>query len=374
MRVVIVIPTYNEKENIVLLLEALFRVFAEMPHDMNILVADGNSPDGTAEAVRDAMRRHPGVDLIAGEKKGLGAAYIGGMRHALTALGADVVMEMDADFSHAPEDVPRLLREIEGGADFVIGSRYVSGGAIPAGWSFFRRMNSRWGNVLARRIAGIGRVRDCTAGFRAIRAELLRRIDLSDLKVSGYAFQVALLHKAILERARIVEVPVVFTDRVRGETKLGPSDIVEFVRNVAWIRFDSSRILLRFLAVGASGVAVNLAAFTALLRLGMDRRLASPVAIELSILTNFLLNRRWTFAHRASGGSTRVKGLKFNAVSFVSLGVSYSVFLLLSALFPAWPPQLPQLAGIVPATLLNYFLNAYWTFRETAGEGERSGW
>ncbi len=364
MKIVVILPTYNEKENIALMIRALREQFRTMSHDMNILVVDDNSPDGTADVVRAEAKNAQDVFLITGKKQGLGAAYVRGMKYAIDELRAEAVMEMDADFSHKPEDVPRLIAEIDRGADFVIGSRYVAGGKIPDDWSFFRKMNSRWGNVFARFVAGIPGVRDCTAGFRAIRASVIRRIDFETLRVRGYAFQISLLHEAILNHARVREVPVEFIDRKRGQTKLGFSDIIEFMLNAWWIRLERSKTLLKFTAVGVSGVAVNLVCFTLLLKVGLNKYVASPVAIEASIITNFLLNNFWTFSKRDMNDRVHVRGIKFNVVSFVALAVSYSTFLLLSAFDPAGIPQVHQAAGIVPATLINYFLNSYWTFRE----------
>jgi dolichol-phosphate mannosyltransferase len=364
MKIVVILPTYNEKDNIALMIRALREQFAKLPHDMQILVVDDNSPDGTAEIVRTESNAAPNLFLITGQKQGLGAAYVRGMNHAINVLHADAVMEMDSDFSHKPEDVPRLIEALDQGADFVIGSRYVPGGKIPQDWSFLRRMNSKWGNVFARYVAGMYRVRDCTAGFRAIRADVVRKIDLAALKVRGYAFQISLLHEAIVNHAVVHEVPVEFVDRTRGETKLGISDVIEFMLNAWWIRFERSRTFLKFSAVGAVGVIVNLASFTLLMHLGMNKYLASPVAIEVSIVANFFLNNFWTFSDRNANGKIHIRGLKFNIISFVALGVSYSTFLVLSAVNPAGIPQVHQAAGIVPATLINYFLNAYWTFKE----------
>src|SRR3990172_4816053 len=151
MKIVVILPTYNEKDNIGLIIHALQEQFRKIPHEMHILVVDDNSPDGTADIVRAACDTFSNLHLITGEKQGLGAAYLRGMTFAINELLADVVMEMDADFSHKPEDVPRLIDAVAGGADFAIGSRYVPGGKIPEDWSFLRRMNSRWGNIFAHR-------------------------------------------------------------------------------------------------------------------------------------------------------------------------------------------------------------------------------
>jgi dolichol-phosphate mannosyltransferase len=364
MKVVVIVPTYNERDNIEPLVLALEHQFASMSHDMHVLVVDDSSPDGTADVVRRLQPGRPHLHLLSGVKAGLGAAYIRGMRHALDELQADVVFEMDADFSHLPADLPRLMTNIDHGADFVIGSRYVPGGTVPREWGAHRRAISLGGNIVARYLAGTYRVRDCTAGFRAIRASLLRTIDLEALRVQGYAFQVALLHAAVIHGAKVVEVPVDFVDRRYGESKLGLRDVLEFVRNAAWIRFQSSRTFLRFATVGATGVVVNLGLFSWLLASGMNKFLASPIAIEASIVSNFFLNNYWTFRERRTRDRKRIKGLKFNVVSLVALGISYGTFALLSALFPHTAPQVHQLIGIVPATAVNYFLNSYWTFRQ----------
>lgn len=366
MKVVAIIPTYNEAANVGLLIDRLQDAFAGTGHDLHLLVVDDDSPDGTAAVVRGTMERLANVHLLTGRKRGLGAAYIRGMSHALDALAPDAVMEMDADFSHTPEDAPRLVAALEDGADFVIGSRYVDGGKIPDDWGLHRRMNSRFGNLFARYVAGMRRVRDCTAGFRAIRASLLARLDVPSLDVRGYAFQIALLHRALARSAVVREVPVEFVNRTRGTTKLGLSDMVEFLLSVCRIRYRSARTFLAFCLVGLSGVAVNLGAFTVLYRWGVNRFLASPAAIEISILTNFALNNAVTFNGRNNADPFWKKALKFNLVSLAALVVSYGVFVALSVAFPDAAPQYHQLAGIVPGTAVNYLCNSRWTFRAKA--------
>jgi dolichol-phosphate mannosyltransferase len=259
--------------------------------------------------------------------------------------------------------VPRLVAALEG-CDFVIGSRYVAGGSIPQEWPLVRRVNSRLGNLAARFIAGLHSVRDCTGGFRAIRAHLLE--DLDSVESQGYCFQVDLLHRAIRSGARVREVPIAFAERAHGESKLGLSDQIEFALLVWRIRLRDSGTFLRFLVVGLLGVIVNLGAFLGLMELGVGKFLASPIAIEISILTNFLLNNYWTFAARDARTALPIRGLRFNLVSLLALGVSYTTFVLLSLLFPSLHPTIPQLLGILPATAVNYLLNSYWTWPRSA--------
>ena len=234
-----VLPTYKERRNIVRLIPDLAEQFKNLQkHQFEILVVDDSSPDRTGQAVKELEKKMPNVHLLIGKKQGLGAAYIRGFKYAMGKMKPDCIVEMDADLSHLPADLPRLVGEIEKGADFVIGSRYVRGGKVPRNWNFFRKANSKWGNRFARYLAGIDNVRDCTSGFRAIKRDVLENIDLDRLKVRGYSFQMNLLYKAYMNGAKIKEVPIDFQERTWGHTKLGPSDIAEFIWNSVKLRFE----------------------------------------------------------------------------------------------------------------------------------------
>ena len=222
MKVTIIIPTYNERENIGPLLEALRRAVSCAN---TVLVVDDNSPDGTQEIVRREMKKWDNIRMITGEKRGLGAATVRGMRYAIEKLKAEVVVTMDADFSHNPEDVERLLAEIDRGADYVIGSRYIPGGSIPADWGIHRKFLSFFGN-LAARILGVWKVHDLTPNFRAVRTALLEKIRLEDLP-QGYAFQIALVCRARDAGAKFAEVPIRFADRIKGKSKMPARTIFE---------------------------------------------------------------------------------------------------------------------------------------------------
>ncbi|HJZ66824.1 MAG TPA: polyprenol monophosphomannose synthase [Blastocatellia bacterium] len=239
-RVVIVLPTYNERENISKLLDAILDQEARLRAvSLSVLVVDDSSPDGTGEAVENYVRENANVHLLGGtRKRGLGTAYKRGIAYALDRLMADVVFEMDADFSHDPDDIPRLLAELRNESDFVIGSRYVPGGSIPDDWAFWRKLNSKWGNVFARYIAGLYDIKDCTSGYRAIRADKLKRIDMRKLAGSGYAFQMNLLNEAVKNGMRVSEIAIRFTDRAHAKSKLGLRDITEFILNAFLIRFS----------------------------------------------------------------------------------------------------------------------------------------
>lgn len=242
MKVVIVLPTYNEKENIENFINALLNEFVEIEKtqnfDMNILVVDDYSPDGTAKIVEEKFENNQKVNILMNNTRGLGKAYIAGFRFALENLSPDILMEMDSDFSHNPKNIKNLLEEIQKDADFAIASRYVKGGKLPDNWGLFRIMNSKWGNIFARFVAGIYSVKDCTGGFRAIRKEIFEKINLDSIKTGGYCFQIALLKKVYQNKFNIKEYPIHFVDRKAGESKLRIKDILEFIFYCFVSRFE----------------------------------------------------------------------------------------------------------------------------------------
>jgi dolichol-phosphate mannosyltransferase len=225
---VVCLPTYNERENLEPMLRAL------SPHGVRVLVIDDNSPDGTGE-LADALAGELGfVDVLHRElKEGLGPAYIAGFRRAL-ADGADLVLEMDCDFSHDPADVPRLIAAVENDADVALGSRYVEGGEI-ANWGVTRRFVSWGGSLYARMLLGIG-VRDLTGGFKCYRREVLERIDLDAVHSKGYAFQIETTYRAIRAGFRVTEVPIRFVDRTEGDSKMSRSIVLEAIWKVPALR------------------------------------------------------------------------------------------------------------------------------------------
>lgn len=245
----IVMPTYNEAENIERILTLLFEHMQHAPAEgrvlLNVLVVDDNSPDGTAKIVREYGRRNPYVHLLfRANKEGLGKAYIAGMRHAMDILDPDVIIEMDADLSHDPADVPRLIAAVRSGADFAIGSRYVDGGGIPEDWGAHRKLVSACANLATRSLLGISDIKDCSGGFRAIRAGMLKHIDLDSLDVRGYAFQAVLLESAIHHGARVCEIPIKFANRDVGESKMTWRDMVEGFTAFAKVRARRVRTAL----------------------------------------------------------------------------------------------------------------------------------
>lgn len=239
MRTLVVVPTYCEADNIV---EVLDRIRAAVPQ-ADVLVVDDGSPDGTAELALAFGGTYGGVAVLhRSAKSGLGAAYRAGFEAGL-AGGYDVLVEMDADLSHDPASLPELLAAIAAGADVAIGSRYVEGGRIPD-WPLHRRMLSRNANRYAAAMLGLD-VGDATSGYRAYRAEVLARIDVGTSRADGYGFQVELTHRARRAGAVMVEVPIAFTDRVRGTSKMSTRIIIEAAVLVAHLRAEDRRLARR---------------------------------------------------------------------------------------------------------------------------------
>ena len=235
MKMVVVIPTYDEIRNVAPMAKAVLG--AGVP-GLELLFVDDNSPDGTGAAIEELMKAEPRLRCLHRPgKEGLGRAYVAGFAKALE-MGADLVIQMDCDFSHDPKDLPRLVEAAagrDGSADLVIGSRYVPGGSTP-GWPFKRRLISRAGGVFIRTVTGLP-LRDPTGGFKCWRAETLRKIDFPTVGSKGYSFQLEMNHRAWKAGCTIREIPISFTDRVEGYSKITPGIATESVKIAIRLRF-----------------------------------------------------------------------------------------------------------------------------------------
>jgi dolichol-phosphate mannosyltransferase len=227
-RVVIVMPTYNERQN----LEIMASRVREAVPDADLLVVDDNSPDGTGDLADKLAEKDPHVQVMhRTEKAGLGRAYVAGFTWALEG-GYDLIVEMDADGSHRPEDLPKLLAAVDQ-ADAVIGSRYVPGGTV-VNWPKSREFLSKGANIYNRIMLGV-RVRDATGGFRVYRAATLRKIDLNGIESAGYCFQIDMTLRVLQGGMEIKEVPITFVERERGASKMSNTVIIEaFTRVARW--------------------------------------------------------------------------------------------------------------------------------------------
>jgi len=237
MRAMVCLPTYNEREN----LEPMVRALGEQLDTTRdrVLVLDDNSPDGTGQIADALAAELPWVEVLHRPgKAGLGPAYIAGFRQALAA-GAELVLEIDCDFSHDPKDVPRLIAACEAGADVTLGSRWVPGGGT-VNWGRGRTLVSRGGSLYARMILGVG-VRDLTGGFKCFRRAVLEQIDLDAIAAKGYGFQIETTYRALRAGFTVTEIPITFVDRRVGESKMDGSIVVEAMLQVPALRYRALR-------------------------------------------------------------------------------------------------------------------------------------
>jgi dolichol-phosphate mannosyltransferase len=226
----LVLPTYNEAENIAAIVAGATRELARFaPDALRVLIVDDASPDGTGAIADRLAAEDPAVEVLHRiHRDGLGGAYVSGFERALAA-GADLVVQMDADHSHDPADIPRLIAAVDAGADLALGSRYVAGGAV-AHWGVLRRMISLGGCAYARAVLGVD-VRDLTGGFKCWRRDALEAIELDTVRSHGYVFQIELTVRALRRGLSVVEVPITFHDRLHGHSKMSPSIAME----AAWL-------------------------------------------------------------------------------------------------------------------------------------------
>ncbi len=355
-KAIIIIPTYNEKPNITKLLPRIDTVRKKISDwDLEVLVVDDSSPDGTAEAVESLQKKYPYLHLLINKNKsGLGGAYLKGMAHAFGKLKADVVFEMDADLSHDPKKVPEFLAALDAGADMVLGSRYIPGGSIPSNWGWHRKFLSVAGNNIISLVLWSRAVKDWTGGYRAIRKSVYNKVHTeleASARFTGYTFQIGFLLKAIRGGFKIAEVPFHFIDREVGESKLGTEYIVNTLRYIlsTRVREIMQMRLFKFVIVGGVGFLVNTIFFNIFKYFGLwtslsttfgipaqhgllelilsDQALAVILSAELAILSNYLWNNLWTFQDRQIHGivSHLSKFAQFNLGSVGSIFIQYVV-------------------------------------------------
>lgn len=327
MKTVIIIPTYNEKGNIGRLIEIIDGTIPPAsPHNIQILVVDDSSPDGTADEVKQAQRKFKNVSLLINPKKiGLGSAYLKGMEYAVSKLNADILMEFDADFQHDPKKIIPILDKLNEGYDMVLGSRYIKGGSIPKNWGIHRKFLSFFGNWIIRIIMTNFSVHDWTGGYRAIKKEVYEAVkhELNQERFFGYTFQIGFLHKAIHKGYTVAEVPFHFTDRTRGESKLGP----EYIKNILMYIFKARFLeiihskFFKFGIVGFIGYVVNAIGLQVFSSLGTAEIVSWGASTEIAIVNNFVLNNKWTFKQTKITGTNQLlkKFLQFNTTSLGAL-------------------------------------------------------
>ena len=361
-KICFVLPTYNEEENIGNIIQQILKEEkSQSKHTFTILVVDDNSTDETQTIVQ-RYTLNSKVHLVTGQKKGLGDAYKRGFKYALNDLKADLIFQMDSDGQHDTSLIPDFVSYIEEGKDVVIGSRFVEGGTTPD-FSFSRLLMSKVGNLLVRYVGGITQLQDCTSGYRAIRASYLKELDFSYLSTRGYSFQSSLICDLAWRGADISEIPIEFSSRQGGDSKLALRDQIEFLLNIPRLGFRNLEDFMKYSLVGVSGVFVNLGLYLFLTRYYEISEVVAPlIAIESALISNFILNNFWTFGKRVTQSRIRVKFIKFHLVSGLSALINYSVFLALFLVFGLFD-ILANLIGIGLAAIVNYLINSNWTWK-----------
>ncbi len=387
-KAVVIIPTYNEKENIRQVVPILMDVFKQVADwELHVLVVDDTSPDKTYQEVQQLQKKYDRLHLLINKQKaGLGGAYLKGMTEAFENLGADVIFEFDADLSHDPRKIPQFLAKIDQGYDFVLGSRYIPGGGIPADWGLHRKFLSVVGNLIIMVVLTDFSIRDWTTGYRAISKKVYQAVhpEMNSERFTGYTFQIGFLHKTIRKGFKVTEVPFQFIDRTNGQSKLGPEYIKNTLMYIFKVRLQEilEHRIFKFLVVGGVGTLIQLVmlqVFRATLPefsffVITNFILATFLSIETAIVSNFTLNNIWTFADRKLKVSQiPAKFVQFNLTSAGSILIQLLVATLGEKLFglftiltipiinfPFDSGTLYVMIGIIIGLFWNFF--AYNTF------------
>jgi dolichol-phosphate mannosyltransferase len=401
-KIVIVMPAYNEAENIGLMIKALLE--EEFPKiknaEMHLLVVDDYSPDQTGQVVKENAKKYPQLHLLQKPKEGLGWAYVRGFQYAITKLSADAVMEMDADFQHPPRFVKPMVEAYLGGADYVIGSRYVKGGSIPKEWALFRKFWSYFGNLYARLVLMQFSLHDLTTGFRLTKVKgVLDKVELEKLmELDRFAYKIDLLFKTIKVAKRVTEVPLQFVSRSREKSKFNPKEAIASFKIATILGIKDKIRFLKFGTVGFVGYLVNaltlelfsksqivsdLAAGLAFTRgtvfslAAQSASWAAALATEMAIISNFIFNNLWTFSEAKISKPLKLvfKFLQFNLTSLGAVVIQFVVIGLAVKFFgdTRTVRQIGLLAGLPLVLSFNYTMYNLviwktWRFPKRNGE------
>jgi len=352
----LIIPTYKEHDNITPLVQQIDRALPN--YDYEIVFVDDNSQDGTAELIAELSPRYPVRLIVRKDKKGLASAVVDGLKHARS----DVIGVMDADLQHPPEVIPALLKEIQSDADIAIASRYVKGGGCQ-GWGLVRRIISKGAIFLAHLLLPATRkISDPVSGFFLFKKQVVADADLQPV---GYKILLEIL--AVGQFQKIAEVPYTFCVRQRGKSKLSARQQIDYLKHIYKLMRRKGELtrFVKFCLVGASGVLVNMGLLWLLTEsAGLFYLISATISIESSIISNFLLNDLFTFPDRRARGVKNLlhRLLKFNIVSLGGLGLNMAVLWLLTSILGVYY-LLSNLCGIALATLWNYIVNFWWTWK-----------
>jgi dolichol-phosphate mannosyltransferase len=319
-KIVIVMPVWNEKENISKMVKELVEIhFPKIDADMHLLVVDNHSTDGTGEVVDGYSKKYKNVKLIQQENKGLGWAYVTGIGYAIKELKADAILEMDGDFQHPPRFVKPMVDAFLDGADYCIGSRYIKGGSIPKEWAFSRKFVSYFGNLFIRLVLLKPNIHDLTTGFRLTRVKgILDQIDLPNLmELNRFAYKVDLLYQSIKLSKKTIEVPLEFEPRIAEKSKFNFKEMVSTFKVAIILGVKDKQKFIKFGMVGGIGFVVNFLFLRLFRGMGLTETLSWAFSTELAIINNYIFNNIWTFKDQEIKGfkQTVFKFLQFNLTS-----------------------------------------------------------
>lgn len=325
MKIVHIIPTFNEKDNIGRMIEVIYELGKKHSQWKNeILVVDDRSPDGTSQIVKNYQKKFKNVHLILKNKEGLGRALILGYQYAAKRLKADVVIPNDADFQWDPKDYPTLMKMIVKGYDVAVASRHIPGGKV-IGWNWFRNLNHSISNYfLAWWLAGVHEVKDHAGNFKAIRVKgVLDKVSLRNMQNAGFSFQLHILYELSKTGAKFIEVPVIFRERRFGKSKIGFNryyfrDVLEYVKNSLLIRYERSSNFFKYCVVGTAGFLIQSVISRLLILSKLNPGLAVSIGAEGAIISNFIINNSWTFHARKIIGKRIIK--KFFQFNTAAIG------------------------------------------------------
>jgi len=329
-KIVIVMPAYNEAENIGKMIEALCgEEFLKIKDaDMHLLIVDDRSPDGTGDIVSKLQDKYKNLHLLQKDKAGLGWAYVAGFKRAMETLKADAVMEMDADFQHPPRFVKPMVDAYLAGADYCIGSRYIKGGSVPKEWALFRKLVSYFGNLFIRIVLVKPSIHDLTTGFRLTRVKgVLDKIDLDHLmEPTRFAYKVDLLYQSIKLSKKTVEVPLEFASRTMEKSKFNPKEMISTFKVAIILGIKDKQKLIKFAIVGGTGFVINFIFLRVFRYLGLSELFVWLFATEIAIINNYIFNNIWTFK------DSEIKGLKATILKFLQFNLTSAGALIIQSI------------------------------------------
>ncbi len=329
-KVVIVMPAWNEAENIREMIKVLVtEEFPKIKADMNLLIVDNHSKDGTDKIVEEAGKIYGNVHLVQQDKPGLGWAYVKGMRYAMENLHADAILEMDADFQHPPRFVKPMVDAYLSGADYCIGSRYIKGGSVPKEWALSRKAVSFFGNLFIRIVLLNFKIHDLTTGFRLSRVKgLLDKIELEKLMdLDRFAYKVDLLYQSLKNSKKTVEVPLEFAARTKEKSKFNWKEMIATFTVAIILGIKDKQRFIKFGTVGFLGFVVNYVFIRVFRGMGFSETMNWLLATELAIINNYILNNIWTFRE------VKIAGVRATISKFIQFNVTSAGALLIQTVF-----------------------------------------